>query len=249
MSELQEWIVLSMHRFFIVLTSFILSSIYCAMSLGICRPQPMYYYLRDVWQETKFQRDPISLALIGFFILTICLLQFLIEMKKRHLQKSVTRALQTARDARINLEIAKNKLSQQNCTMARQVFENEIVVSPSPPEETIGPTSSNLNQITTTPEVDTEKTVSSSNTIKVARAVSLFGILPTIIFVILFSLDIGDLRPHGSAALSMVSFGIVVPSMLFARNSKMRKFASKLLNPWLNKFSSYKRQTKVEPIV
>ena len=249
MSEWTEWIVLYIHRFFIVSISFSLSFLYCAMSLGICRPHPMYYYLRDVWKETKYQRDPISLALIAFFIVTISLLQFSIEMKKRHVQRGVTRAVKTAIQAKKNLEIAKMKLSHDQNSIKNKDSGNLCTMPPIKLQEIKFPESLNIDETNTSAQDDSQENVSSSNTLKVARAVSLFGILPTFIFVMLFSFDIGDLRPHGAAAFSMISFGIVVPSLLFARNSKMRTFGFKKIKSWWNQLSRCKRQTRVEPIV
>ena len=219
------------------------------MSLGICRPQPMYYYLSDVWQETKFRRDPISLALITFFIVTITLLQILIEMKKRLVQRGVKRAVQTAIQAKKNLEIAKIKLSHQQNSIKIKDSGNLGKMPPIKLQEIKIPESLIMDETNTTAQDEFQQNVSSNNTLKVARAVSLFGILPTVIFVMLFSLDIGDLRPHGAAALSMISFGIVVPSMLFSHNSKMRTFGFKQIKSWWNKMSRFKRQTQVVPIV
>jgi hypothetical protein len=213
-----------------------MTSVYCSNDFGICRPQPMFFYLKDDWQETKFQRDLVSVTFNLTFIVVNFLLQIAIEIKKRKMQNVVAKAEEMATAAKQNVENAKLKLTLQNNVECEG---QKDVAYPHQTLEIVG---------TEVHEDEISKVTSSSNALKVARAVSLFAILPASIFTILFSLEnMGDWRPHGAAASSMISFGIVVPCVLFIYNIKLRKFAFNYLKNKIQKLKCTSR--RIYPIV
>ena len=111
------------HRGCVGLASLTMASVYCTKRHGICRPTPMYFYLMDSWQEIKFERDPVSIALVSFFILTVSALQIGIEVKKRKLLNETKKAEKAAEDAKRNLDEARLKLSMSE-VMKHEADEN-----------------------------------------------------------------------------------------------------------------------------
>jgi hypothetical protein len=91
-----------------------MTSVYCSNDFGICRPQPMFFYLKDDWQETKFQRDLVSVIFNLTFIFVNFFMQIAIEIKKRKMQNVVAKAEEMATAAKQNVENAKLKLTLQN---------------------------------------------------------------------------------------------------------------------------------------
>ena len=86
--------------------------------------------------------------------------------------------------------------------------------------------------------------------LKVARAVSLFGVLPSLAFILALSLeDIDNLRPHGTTAFVLFSYGFAAPALLFLYNSKMRKFARNYISDHIPKWHFSKRRQQIVPIV
>jgi hypothetical protein len=82
------------------------------------------------------------------------------------------------------------------------------------------------------------------------RAITIFSITPTIIFFITNLLEnLGNFRPHGNAAFTMISYGIVSPGLFLFLDKKLLSFAIKevkLLVPNLNLF---KRKPLIHPIM
>ena len=239
LSEMREDLILLIHQISICFVCSVMTLIYCSNEFGICRPHPMLYYFKDDWQETKFRRDPVSLIFNVTHILVVLVLQMLIEMKKRRMKVETTKAEETAAAANRNLENAMMKLTLQEIVQSEQDHQHQ-----NPKDVNIGQTEEMVVE-----DEDVGKVTSSKNALKVARAVSLFAILPASLYSILFSLEnIGGWRPHGAAACSMISFGIVVPSVLFFYNLKMRKFAINYLKNKVQKWKCKSRSSKIVPI-
>ena len=214
------------------------------MNLGICRPHPVYFYLQNDWKDSHFQREPVSLAFVAIFVLSILTLHGLIELKKRKANQDVFHAEEIAEAAKQNIEKAKMKLQLQKDFDLRDLesstlqFEMDSKSSSTIPEEE---ESMQLKQV---------ENVSSQNALKVARGVSIFSIFPAAIFSVFFSLEnVGDWRPHGASASSMILFGIVAPSVFYLRNEKMRQFAKKYLTAELGRWKIKRNNRRIAPIL
>ena len=205
-----------------------LTSIYCTRGYGICRPLPLYFYLRNLTQVNKFERDPVSLGFVLIFILIILTLQLLVEMEKRKVSREEQLIAQLAAAANRNLEAAQQQLKQD----MQQIEKN---------------TSQCCSSVNI---VEYGQQPSNNDALKVTRAVSLFGVLPSIIFVVTLSLEnIDGLRPHATTAFSLFSYGVIAPSVLFCYNSKMQKFGKTFISSELHRLNCLTRKRQIHPIV
>jgi hypothetical protein len=248
MSDYGEDFLLRTHHICICTTSLLLSSCYCVMDLGICRPHPMYFYLQNDWKENDFHREPVSIAFVGIFIASILTLQGLIEIKKRKANQDDCHAEDIAIAAKQNLENAKIKLNVQ------KVLEICDFESSPPQQFEIGIKSHSCVPTVVSVEESIKKRnvdfVSSQYALKVARAVSIFAIFPTSIFCFFFSLEnAGNWRPHGAAASSMILFGIFAPLVFYVKNAKMRQFANNYLTAELKRWKIQRKPRRIVPIV
>ena len=161
-----------------------------------------------------------------------------IELKKRCVRRSFQQAEEMAAQAHINLDNARKKLEQT------KKLESEKSESISHSCQTVD------NIVDKGKRTETQENESqNSNALKVARGICLFTLFPTFVFTLLSSSEsIGDLRPHGVIASSMVLFGIIAPLLIFAHNSKLQKFALAYLTSKL-KITVFKRSYQVEPIL
>ncbi len=251
--EWSEDTLLLIHQVFISITSLIMTSVYCSRGHSICRPQPMFFYFTNSWQETNFQRDPISLIFIASFLLTILFLQIFIEIKKCKFKSEAEKAKKAADAAKRSLEEAKLKLiNQETLSVNIEMNQNSNPSLPSelPILDTVK-SEINASQAMTifSNEFKCEKQ-SSSNALKLARAVTLFALLPASIFLALFTLEsINEWRPHGVTIAVMMAFGMVIPILSFVVNVRMRKFALNYVrNQFLNVISLF-RSNRVEPSI
>ena len=89
-----------------------------------------------------------------------------------------------------------------------------------------------------------------NNKLKVARGVTLFCILPTVIFVVTFSLEsIDSIRPHGTTAFTMFCYGVLAPSIFFVINEKLSSFAKQLIRSCIQDIFRFMPKTQIHPIV
>jgi len=253
LSEMSEDTLLRIHWSISGIVSFIMTLIYCSTEHGICRPQPLFFYLNNSWQETKFYRDPISLIFILSLVFTVSFLQIIIEIKKHKVKTEAEKAAKAAEVAKRNIEEANMKL-QRNKSHENN-FKTNLNLTLNLPNAITDSVSSNssinIGKVYTTISNDfNTENVSHNNTLIVARAVTLCTILPMSVFLTLFTLEnIDDWRPHGVLASSMAALGIVAPASILIGNSRMRKFVvcyfrNKITNNGLNF-----RSGTVEPIL
>jgi hypothetical protein len=175
-------------------------------------------------QTNKFERDVFSLGFVFIFILAILTLQLLIEMKKRKVSREEQLVVQLAAVANRNLEVAQLQ------------FQQKIL--------------KNVNHVSSVSHTDQSQQVSNNDALKVTRAVSLFGVLPSIIFIVTLSLEnIDGLRPHATTAFSMFSYGVIAPSVLFCYNSKLQKFGKKFVALEIERWNLPRRTRQIQPIV
>ena len=91
------------------------------------------------------------------------------------------------------------------------------------------------------------------NKLKFARVVTVLCVIPTIIFMVITSYEnLDHIRPHGTTALTLSSYGILAPSVLFVVNKKLFKFAKAYLGsklPNVNIMTRLKRRNTIRPIV
>jgi len=89
-----------------------------------------------------------------------------------------------------------------------------------------------------------------NNKLKFARAITIFCIVPTLAFVITFTLQsLDEYRPHGTTTFTLLCFGVVAPSTFFIFNKNLRNFARKQLSFDFPKLWYLKRRPMVQPIV
>ena len=197
------------HQGCVGLASLTMASVYCTKRHGICRPTPMYFYLMDSWQEIKFERDPVSIALVSFFILTVSALQIGIEVKKRKLLNETKKAEKAAEDAKRNLDEARLKLSMSE-VMKHEADENGDSNLGPPALENDDLRNSNVIQISHSDvgSDDNDVVTTSKNELKVTRIVTLLAVVPASTFAVAFSMEgVDHWRPHGPTVLVMVAFG------------------------------------------
>ena len=73
---------------------------------------------------------------------------------------------------------------------------------------------------------DSRRNVKFVDARKVARAISIICSLPTVLYVVSFSLQsIDEYRPHGTTAFTLICYGIVAPLTLFLVNKSLSTFA------------------------
>ena len=210
-----------------------MTRVYCKRGYGICRPLPLYFYLRDVTMSNKFERDPVSLGFVFFFILIILSLQLLVEIKRRQVSREEQLVTKLAADAKRNLEAAQLQMQRE----MRQTRKNML--------QSVSCSSVNFEALT-----EHTHQVGNNDALKVTRAVSLFGVLPSIMFIVTLSLEnIDGLRPHGTTAFSLFSYGVIAPTVLFCYNSKMRKFAKTFITSEMRALICLKRNRQIQPIV
>ena len=192
----------------------------------MCRPQPMLFYLTDSNPpDSKFHRDEVSLRFVLFLIISVSVLQIFIEHKKRKLQINAGKAEMAAEMAHRNLEEARMKLN------------NRTVVP-------------NRASHSVTNNADLEEKNNKNSALKFARAIALFAVLPTSLFVLLFSLEsIQDWRPHGVTALVMSAIGIVVPAVIFIENTKLRNFSINYMKSKFPNFGAIFKSPRVQPVI
>lgn len=252
-SEWSEDTLLLIHRVFISIASLVMTSVYCSRGHSICRPQPMFFYFTNSWQETHFQRDLISLIFIASFLLTILVLQVFIEIKKCKFKSEAEKAKKAADAAKRSLEEAKLKLINQE-TLSVNIEMNQ---NSNPPLPSQLPILDTLNsEINASPAITIFSTdlkcekQSNSNALKLARAVTLFALLPASIFLTLFTLEnINEWRPHGVTIAVMIAFGMIIPILSFVVNLRMRKFAVNYLSNNFFNWMALFRSNRVEPSI
>ena len=228
--ELREDLIFGAYRFLVIGISCCLTSVYCTRGYGTCRPLPLYFYLRNLPQSRKYERDPVSLGFVLIFILIILTLQLLVEMEKRKMSREEQMVVQMAATASKNLEAAQLQLKQDLQHTMKNI--------------SIPPDCSLVNV------VEQSQHLSKHYALKVTRAVSLFGVLPCVIYIVTFSLEnIDGLRPHCTTAFSLFSFGVIAPSVLFCYNSKLRKFVKNFMKSEMSRWKCPKRKRKIQPIV
>ena len=228
--ELRENLVFGAYRILVLGISCFLTSIYCAKGYGICRPLPLYFHLRNLPQVNKFERDPVSLGFVFIFILIILALQLLVEMEKRKLSREEQLVVQIAAAANRNLEAAHQQLKKD-----MQLAEKNLSIPQS---------CSIINN------VEHNQQFSNNDALKVTRAISLFGVLPSLIFIITLSLEnINGLRPHVTTAFSLFSYGVIAPLLLFYYNSKLQKFGKMFITSEFQRLNCLHRKRQIHPIV
>jgi hypothetical protein len=227
-------------------------SIFCTKGHGICRPQPLFFYLKNSWQKTKFQRDPVSLIFTSSIIVVISVLQILIEIKKRKLRRVAEKAARDAEAAKRNIDKAKLRLQNNetlsnnaelnpdsNLTLQNQLHE----VDENFPNIRSGLAATSLNVLPSSHQTQ-------DNALKAARVITFFAVLPTSIFLFLLTLEnMDEWRPHGAAASTMIAFGIIIPVLFLIGNLKLRKFAVNYLKDKCVSFRGIFKSGRVEPIV
>ncbi len=66
--------------------------------------------------------------------------------------------------------------------------------------------------------------------IRIARYVSIFGIMPALMYIAVISLDIASrFRPHGTIGLMLFIYGILIPFMLIINEGKLKKIAMQFI--------------------
>jgi len=249
LSEWSEDSLVMIHWSTISLVSLIMVSIFCTKGHGICRPQPLFFYLKNSWQKTKFQCDPVSLIFTSSIIVVISVLQILIEIKKRKLRRVAEKAARDAEAAKRNIDKAKLRL-QNNETLSNNAelnpdsnltLQNQLDIGNFPNTTSgLAATSSNVP-----PNHQTQ-----DNALKAARVITFFAVLPTSIFLFLLTLEnMDEWRPHGATASTMIVFGIITPVLFLMGNSKLRKFAVNYLKDKYITFREIFKSGRVEPII
>jgi hypothetical protein len=67
--------------------------------------------------------------------------------------------------------------------------------------------------------------------VRIARYVSIFGILPTTLTIIAISLEnVNSLRPHGGLAFVLSTYGIAIPLTIILSSKKLKIFVRKLFS-------------------
>ena len=194
----------------------------------------MLFYLTDSNPpDSKFHRDEVSLRFVLFLIISVSVLQIFIEHKKRKLQINARKAEMAAEMAHRNLEEARMKLN--NRTVVGQLSNPDLP---------------NRASQSVTNNADLEEKNNKNNALKFARAIALFAVLPTSLFVLLFSLEsIQDWRPHGVSALVMSTIGIVVPTVIFIENTKLRNFSINYMKSKFSNFGAIFKSPRVQPVI
>ena len=224
--------MLLIHRCLIFSSSFAVTCVFCSQGMGICRPQPLLFYLKNSTPEYKFQRDPFSLSIILFIVTFVLVLQVLIELKKNKLRINARNAEKAAQKASRNLQEARLKLNQKNNTGQSS---NSGPLESSNPEDVMA---------------DSEAAENRNNALKFARAVALFALLPESLFGILLSLEsIQDWRPHGVTIALMLIAGTIIPAVMFIGNAKLRKFLVQYVRNIFLQHSFIFRAPRVVPMI
>ena len=222
--------VFGAYRILVLGISCFLTSIYCARGYGICRPLPLYFHLRNLPQVNKFERDPVSLGFVLIFILIILALQLLVEMEKRKLSREEQMVVQLAFAANRNLEAA------------HQQLKNDIQLAKK--NLSIHQSCSTINA------VEHNQQFLNNDALKVTRAICLFGVLPSLIFIVTLSLEnINGLRPHVTTTFSLFSYGVIAPSLLFYYNPKLQKFGKNFIKSKWQRLNCAYRKMQIHPIV
>ena len=92
-----------------------------------------------------------------------------------------------------------------------------------------------------------------ANKLKFARVVTVLCVIPTIVYTVTLSHEnLDNIRPHGTTALTLSSYGILAPSVLFVVNKKLFNFAKTYIRskvPNVDILMWYKRRKMIRPIV
>ncbi len=251
LSEWSEDTLVMTHWTTIGLVSLIMVSIFCFKGHGICRPQPLFFYLKNSWQETKFQREPVSLIFLSSILVAILVMQILIEIKKRKFRRVAEKAARDAEVAKRNIDEAKLKIqsNKTTCNSAEINTNSSQSLQNQPSTTEDNNASARLGQAVTSSSNLPDNYPSQDSSLKVARAVTFFAVLPASVFICIFTLEnIDKWRPHGTVALTMIAFGIVVPVLFFVGNSKLRKFVVKNLKNKLFSLKILFTSGRVEPL-
>jgi hypothetical protein len=253
LSEWNEDSLVMIHWSSIGLASLIMTLICCSEGHGICRPQPLFFYLKNSEQETKFQRDPVSLIFLSSIVVAISILQIFIEIKKCKLKRVTEKAARDAEDAVRNINEARSRL-QTNETLINNAEMNPPASSTPLPNQLhcVDENNSSVRgEIAKTCSTGLQgNPLSQDNAFKVARVIAFFAFLPAVIFIIIFTLEnIDDWRPHGTTALTMIAFGIIIPMLFFIGNFKFRRFAISYVRNKLSFFETIFIFGRVEPSI
>ena len=252
LSEWNEDHLVMIHWSSIGLASLIMTLICCSEGHGICRPQPLFFYFNNSVQEMKFQRDAISLIFLSFIVVAISILQIFIEIKKCKLKRVTEKAARDAEEAKRNINEARSRL-QTNEILINNAEMNPASSMPLPNQlHCVDVNNSSVRGgIAKTCSTGLQgNPLSQDNAFKVARVIAFFALLPALIFIIIFTLEnIDDWRPHGTTALTMIAFGIIIPMLFFIGNLKFRRFAISYVRNKSNFFRLIFQFGRVEPSI
>jgi hypothetical protein len=229
-----------------------MDSIFCSKGHAICRPQPLFFYLQNSIRETNFERDPVALIFLLSILVTVSILQILIEMKKRRFKRAAEKAAKDADAAKRSLDEARQRLENNDVVRDNAEMNSNASVTFSNLLQNTAGNNSSIREFgaAATSYILPGNHLSQDDALKVARAFTVFAVLPASIFLFLFTLEnIDEWRPHGTTASNMIAFGIIVPVLFFIGNLKLRNFA---ISYFRNKFNTLKvifRSDRVEPII
>lgn len=217
-----------------------MTTLCCTQNIGVCRPLPLYYYLGGLPDEANYLFEPVSSAGNVLLIVLVLWMQAWIERKKYLGRRLDQETRQLALNAKRNIESAKQELQQDHSVTGSF----QLISVCSDDDSTSDKIACSLMA-----DVSIYQQVKFKNTLKVARAVTLFCLLPTLLYLITFSLEnINHLRPHGTTSFTMLCYGVLAPLTLFAINKKMFNFAKTFLETHCQRFGFFNRKSLIHPM-
>ena len=221
------------HRLFVVILGASTGGTICYLKGGLCRPTPLYHYILNEFVEEDDIGSYIQSTMLVLFVSVIITCQVAIEVKRFRIRRAERRVDDLAASAMKQVEEAVRKLKRKPGPVQLSV---QLLQQRS---EESGEAAENLShQVTlvgSEPRQSNDSGVADSRSskeqaVKIARFVSIFGILPALVTI--FNISFADMpgyRPHGSSASFLVIYGVFIPLSIILHNAKLKTFAKSFI--------------------
>jgi hypothetical protein len=250
-------LIVGTHRVFVASTGFFIGTFICYLGGGMCRPSPLnLYFLQETNVITVFKQSKFSVIVMAIFVLVIIGCQISLEVKRYLIDKIEMKADFIARSARRNINVAILELGVENLPpQVRLAWQEHSVVNVNTNHHYIHRTfQQNPNRIFGQNQQDQHserikseseydnldeenylRNISRDQAVRIARYISIFGILPTLLTIISLSLEnINGLRPHAATAFVLITYGVAIPFTLIISSNKLRRFTKAMILNLLN---------------
>jgi len=244
LSEWQEDLVVRIHRLILLIVGGGTGVLVCSVEAGMCRPTPLYHYLlnQDLAQiNDKPSVVSVLSTLISFSIILIC--QISIETKRFFVNREEAKANRVVGLALKQMdEATSRKKSQPMLELGVESFpatvkraweeeqSNRNISTPQLP----------IHLQTNQPFEPIFNQLSHRQAFKVVLKGLFFGFFVLSVVIIFVSFDVMKrIRPHGTVAFMISTFGIFVPLTAILQNKEMKAFASNYITTRARSLSLY----------